>query len=93
MGNIGMIYANKSDLTTAAFEAAPYRPGRKYLALHNTHATQLIYAKFGATASSGTGHVIKAGEKLTFDGSDCPVDALSVYGSAASTSYSLVEGI
>jgi hypothetical protein len=93
MGNIGMIYANKTDLTTTAFTAAPTRMGRKYLCLHNTHASNIIYAKFGEAATSGTGHVIKAGEKLVFDGKDCPIDYLSVYGNAASTTYSLVEGV
>lgn len=93
MGNMGFIYSDKADLGAAAFEAAPYRPGRKYLQLHNLHGTNVIYAKFGATATSASGHVIKAGEKLTIDGKDCPVDALSVYASAGSTGYSLVEGV
>ena len=93
--NIRFVYAEKADLGSAAYTATTMKIGRRYLCLHNLHASQVIYAKFGATAESAKGHVIKAGEKLEF-GVDkhgfCPIDYLSVYASGSSTGYSLVEG-
>jgi len=91
MGNIAFTYTN-GNVGTAAATAVSRKDDRKYFACHNTHATQVIYAKFGATAASLEGHVIKAGESLVFDGDMCPVDYFSVYGSGATTTYAIAEG-
>jgi hypothetical protein len=94
VANLGFTYAEKSDLTTSAFTAAAQNPARKYIYLINTHATNIMYAKFGAAAEASKGFKIAAGGVLEFgkDGGPCPIDYLSVIGSAASTSYQLVEG-
>lgn len=80
-----------SSVGTSASTVLTANVNRKFLAITNNHASQVIYIRFGDTATTSAGIQLAAGQSLVLD-RVVPTGLVSVIASGAATTTFFAEG-
>lgn len=88
----GVVFTNTAvAVGIASAEALAANTARKYLLIQNKHATGVIYANFGAAATTANGIKIGPGENFPFEW-NAPTNAIHLIGDVANADVVIVEG-